>query len=147
MASSRQLRANSLDPVILRVMINQRYILNLLSPVSPSPPRGDEFIQLKPGTVVEARCIYYNKIVNWIGNTNVTYSIDGRYQNTTGHSPTGAPDYLYNQSLFRVSGLDNMEHTLRVDLVKPSMLLVRKHGFLPSVQTNNQHSARLSGLR
>jgi hypothetical protein len=34
-------------------------------------------------------------------------------------------DYLYNRSLFRVDGLPNVEHVLRVDIQMPGVLLVR----------------------
>lgn len=80
---------------------------------------------LDAGTAVEVRCIFYDKIVTWIGTTNVAYSIDGVYQGTASHNPTNTTDYLYNQSLFRVHDLANTEHTLHVDLLNPSMLLVR----------------------
>jgi len=62
--------------------------------------------------------------------TNVEYSIDGVYRGTASYSPTNATDYLYNQSLFRINDLTNAEHTLHVDLLNPSMLLVRRlHSF------------------
>jgi hypothetical protein len=113
-----------MDPVIRQAMIKQRCTSALRSPVGPLSLFGDEFIQLKLGTAVELRCIIIDKIVTWIGNTNVAYSIDGVRQDTAARTPTNASDYLYNQSLFRVGGLANTEHTLRVDLLKPSILMV-----------------------
>jgi hypothetical protein len=56
--------------------------------------------------------------------TNVSYSIDGVQRGTAVRNPANRNAYIYNQSLFSISGLTNVEHTLRVDLLKPSVLLV-----------------------
>lgn len=37
---------------------------------------------------------------------------------------TNRTDYLYDQLLFRIDGLSNVEHTLRVDIQQPGVLLV-----------------------
>ena len=57
-------------------------------------------------------------------NTHVEYSIDGTRTGSTSQEPTNEVDYFYNQTLFRISGLRNTEHTLTVALRKPSVLLV-----------------------
>lgn len=56
--------------------------------------------------------------------TNVSYSIDGIQRGTSVRNPANRGAYVYNQSLFSVEGLTNVEHTLRVDLLNPSNLMV-----------------------
>ena len=46
----------------------------------------------------------------------------------TQRESTNQTDYLYNQSLFRLDGLTNVQHTLRVDIELPGVLLVRLLG-------------------
>jgi len=63
-------------------------------------------------------------------NVNAKCSIDGLPcgEVATGPAPVGdRTTYAYNQTLFEVPGLKMAQHTLRVDLVQPSMLLVWHH--------------------
>lgn len=76
------------------------------------------------GTSIEARYIAIDLIGPWTTNTNVTYSIDGGAANMTQRASTNITDYLYDQLLFRIDGLPNVEHTLRVDIQQPGVLLV-----------------------
>ena len=76
------------------------------------------------GTSVEARYIAIDLIGPWTTNTNVRYSIDGRLLNVTQRESTNQTDYLYDQLLFRIDGLSNVGHTLRVDIQQPGVLLV-----------------------
>jgi len=54
--------------------------------------------------------------------TNVSYSVDSVQRGTAVRNP--AVENFYDQVLFNVTGLINTQHTLRVDLLKPSALLV-----------------------
>ena len=61
---------------------------------------------------------------SWTTDTNVSYSIDGGPLNVTQRKSTNQTNYLYDQVLFRIDGLSNIEHVLRVDLRRPGVLLV-----------------------
>ena len=77
------------------------------------------------GTSVEARYIDIALEISVFRNgTNASYSIDGNHLGTTVRSPPDRGAYVYNQSLFNIEGLSNTEHTLRVDLLEPSVMLV-----------------------
>ena len=79
---------------------------------------------------VEARYIALDIIETafvFTTGTNISYSIDGVQRGTTVRNPANLNTYAYNQILFNVTGLTNTEHTLRVDLLKPSVLLVRRY--------------------
>ncbi len=52
------------------------------------------------------------------------YSIDGARSGSASREPINQADYLYNQTLFRISGLEDTKHILKVGLRKPSVLLV-----------------------
>ena len=145
MRLSSCLGADILGPVIQRAMTSQTCLSILRLLVSPCHSWRKVHL-LDAGTAIEARCILYDKIVTWIGNTNVMYSIDGVYLGTASHNPTNATDYLYNQSLFRVSNLANTEHILRVNLLNPSMLLVRALHSVCDCQRLMPESVRLFGL-
>lgn len=77
------------------------------------------------GTSVEARYIAIDLIALWTTNTNVSYSIDGISRGVVERRSTGQTEYLYDQVLFRLEGLTNVEHTLRVDIERSGVLLVR----------------------
>ena len=77
------------------------------------------------GTSVEARYTAIDLIGPWTTNTNVSYSIDGIPRGEKQRISTNQTDYLYNQLLFQIDGLPNIEHTLRVDVQMPGVLLVR----------------------
>ena len=92
------------------------------------------------GTSVEVRHTAIDLIALWTTNTNVSYSIDGVTRGEKQRKSTNQTDYLYNQLLFQVDGLPNVDHTLRVDVQRPGVLLVRlfrnraggsKGGFCP----------------
>ena len=55
---------------------------------------------------------------------NATYSIDGNHLGTTVRSPPSRGLSFYNRSLFSIEGLSNTEHTLRVELLRPTAMLV-----------------------
>ena len=60
-------------------------------------------------------------------NVNARCSINGLACGSfvTDSAPVGdRTTYAYNKTLFNVLGLKKAQHTLRVDLVKPSLLLV-----------------------
>jgi len=80
------------------------------------------------GTSVEVFYIAIDLIGPWTTNTNVSYAIDGIQRNVTQRESTNQTDYLYNQSLFRLDGLTNVQHTVRVDIERPGVLLVRLLG-------------------
>jgi len=80
------------------------------------------------GTSVEVRHIAIDLVNDWTTNTNVSYSIDSTPRGVVQRNPANQTDYLYNQILFQVDGLPNVEHTLRVDLQRPGVLLVRLLG-------------------
>ncbi len=80
------------------------------------------------GTSVEVRYTAIDLIGPWTTNTNVSYSIDGITRGEKQRKSTNQTDYLYNQLLFQIDGLPNVEHTLRVDLQMPGVLLVRPFG-------------------
>lgn len=77
--------------------------------------------------MVEAKFIAMDIIdtsVQFTTSTNVSYSIDGVQRGTFVRKPANHDAYAYNQSLFSITGLTNAEYTLRVNLLKPSALLV-----------------------
>ena len=77
------------------------------------------------GTSVEVKYIAADIIrTGFIANTNVNYSIDGVPRGTAVRNPENRNSYVYDQSLFKVTGLTNVEHTLCVYLSPPSVLLV-----------------------
>jgi hypothetical protein len=77
------------------------------------------------GTSVEVRYIAVDIIrTGFVTNTNVSYSIDGVPRGTAIRNPENRNSYVYDQSLFNVTGLPNVEHTLWVGLSPPSVLLV-----------------------
>ena len=76
------------------------------------------------GTSIEARYIAIDLIGPWTTDTNVSYSIDGGPSNVTQRKSENQTDYLYDQLLFRIDGLSNQAHTLRVDIQQPGVLLV-----------------------
>ena len=77
------------------------------------------------GTSVDVRYIAVDIIrTGFVTNTNVSYSIDGVPRGTAVRNPENRNSYVYDQSLFNVTGLANVEHTLWVDLSPPSALLV-----------------------
>ena len=78
-----------------------------------------------PGTAVETHYIAIDLVSSWTTNTGVEYSIEGAQNGSAIWEPRNQSDYVYNQTLFRISGLENTEHTLRVELLQPSVLLVR----------------------
>jgi hypothetical protein len=74
---------------------------------------------------VEVRYIAVDIIRDgFVTNTNVNYSIDGVPLGTAVREPASRNSYVYNQPLFNITGLTNVEHTLWVDLLTPSVLLV-----------------------
>ena len=77
------------------------------------------------GTSVEVRHTAIDLIALWTTSTNVSYSIDGITLGEKQRKSTGQTDYLYHQLLFQVDGLPNEDHTLRVDVQNPGVLLVR----------------------
>jgi hypothetical protein len=76
------------------------------------------------GTAVEAHYIAIDSVSFWTTNTHVEYSIDGAQTGSASREPINQADYFYNQTLFRISGLEDTRHTLKVELRKPSVLLV-----------------------
>ena len=80
------------------------------------------------GTSVEVRYTAIDLIGPWTTNTNVSYSIDGIPRGETQRKSTNQTDYLYNQILFRIDGLPDVEHALRVDVQMPGVLLVGLFG-------------------
>lgn len=99
--------------------------------LSPSlvslPRRSSHFIHSNlshTGTSIEVRHIAIDLIVPWTTNTNISYSIDGSPLGVTQRKSTNQTTYLYDQLLFRIEGLSNKAHTLRVDLQRPGVLLV-----------------------
>ena len=62
--------------------------------------------------------------------TNISYSIGGVQLGTFLRNPANRNSYNYNQSLFNITALTNGKHTLRVDLLQPSVLLVRCHSMI-----------------
>jgi len=76
------------------------------------------------GTSVEVRHIAIDLIGPWTTSTNVNYSIDGSQLGVKQRKSTNQTDYLYDQFLFRIDGLSDVEHTLRVDVHRPGVLLV-----------------------
>ena len=60
----------------------------------------------------------------FVTNTNVSYSIDGVPRGTAVRNAENRDSYIYDQSLFNVTGLTNGEHTLWVGLSSPSVLIV-----------------------
>ena len=76
------------------------------------------------GTAIEAHYIAIDFISSWTTNTDVVYSIDGVPSGSASHAPINQAEYLYNQTLFRISGLEDTKHILKVELRKPSVLLV-----------------------
>jgi len=84
---------------------------------------GDLF-KNDPGTAVEVYYIAIDSVSSWTTNTSVEYSIDGVRTASTSRDPMGERDYFYNQTLFRISELENTEHMLQVKLQRQSVLLV-----------------------
>ena len=80
------------------------------------------------GTSVEVHYTAIDLIGPWTTNTNVSYAIDGIPRGEKQRASTNQTDYLYNQLLFRIDGLPNIKHTLRVDVQMPGVLLVRPFG-------------------
>jgi hypothetical protein len=76
------------------------------------------------GTAVEAHYIAIDSVSFWTANTHVEYSIDGAQTGSASREPINQADYFYNQTLFRISGLEDTRHTLKVEVRKPSVLLV-----------------------
>ena len=76
------------------------------------------------GTAVEARYIAIDSVSSWAANTHVDYSIDGTQIGSASREPINQADYFYNQTLFHISGLENTNHVLRVELRNLSVLLV-----------------------
>jgi hypothetical protein len=76
---------------------------------------------------VEVRYIAVDTIertFTYTTGTNVSYSIDGAQRGAAVRNPTDRDAFAYNETLFNITGLSNDKHTLRVDLLKPSVLLV-----------------------
>ena len=65
-----------------------------------------------------------DSVSSWTTNTDVEISIDGVQSGSASRDPMNQADYFYDQTLFRISGLEDTEHVLRVELRKPSVLLV-----------------------
>ena len=68
-----------------------------------------------------------DRAITFNNNVGVKYSIDDvpRGSFVRDSAPTtDRTTYIYNQTLFDITGLANVKHTLRVDLMKPSLLLV-----------------------
>ena len=59
-----------------------------------------------------------------VTTTSVAYSLDGALRGTFTRPSTNSSVYFYNQMLFGIGGLTNSEHTLRVDMLGTSLLLV-----------------------
>jgi len=76
------------------------------------------------GTSVEARYTAIDHTRIRTTNTNVGYSIDGGPLSVTQRNSTNQTDFLYDQSLLRIDGLSNVEHTLLVTIQPPGVLLV-----------------------
>ena len=97
-----------------------------ISTVTPSPhfAHFDSLVWIA-GTSVEVRYIAVDIIRTGVfTNTSVSYSIDGVPRGTAVRNPENRNSYVFDQSLFKVTGLANVEHTLWVDLSPPSVLLV-----------------------
>jgi len=75
------------------------------------------------GTSVEVRYIAIDLIGPWTTNTNATYSMDGIQRGVTERKSTNQTDYLYDQTLLKLDGLLDVQHTLRVDIQQPGVLL------------------------
>jgi hypothetical protein len=89
------------------------------------PSLTSDFLAWITGPSVELRYIAVDIIrTGFVTNTNVNYSIDAVPYGTAFRDPQNRNSYVYNQSLFNVTGLTNAEHTLWVDLLPPSVLLV-----------------------
>lgn len=76
------------------------------------------------GTAVEVHYIAIDFVSSWTANTHVEYSIDGTKSGSASRDPINQADYFYDQTLFRISGLEDTEHILKVELRTPSVLLV-----------------------
>jgi len=76
------------------------------------------------GTAVEAHYIAIDFVSSWTTITHVEYSIDGVQCGSASWEPMDQAEYFYNETLFRISGLENTEHILQVALRTPSVLLV-----------------------
>ena len=77
------------------------------------------------GTSIEVKYIAVDMSrTGFVTNTNVSYSIDGVPRGTAVRNPENLTSYVYDQSLFNVTGLTNVEHALWVSLSPPSVLLV-----------------------
>jgi len=77
------------------------------------------------GTSVEVRYIAVDIVkTGLVTNTNVSYSIDGVPRGTAVRYAENRDSYVYDQSLFNVTGLTNGEHTLWVGLSPSSVFLV-----------------------
>jgi hypothetical protein len=80
------------------------------------------------GISVEVWYTAIDIISGWTTNTNVSYSIDGVPRGAKQYDPRSQTEYIYDQLLFRIDGLPNIEHTLRVDVQLSGVLLVRLFG-------------------
>lgn len=114
-----------------RALIDWTRSFSLLLSLVSLPQRSSLFILFNlsnVGTSVEVRYTAIDLIGNWTTNTNVSYSIDGITRGEKQRQSTNQTDYLYNQLLFQIDGLPNVEHTLRVHVQMPGVLLVRLFG-------------------
>lgn len=71
-----------------------------------------------------------DRLAAFTNNVNLKYSINNIPRNDVildGAPIANQTTYVYNKTLFDVVGLPNAQHTLKVELRKPSLLLVWCH--------------------
>jgi hypothetical protein len=67
----------------------------------------------------------------FITRWDVVFTLDGASAGTFVHEPSGDNTYDYGQTFFERQGLSNTAHTIRVDLNRNSMMLVRSPFTIP----------------